>query len=141
MAYIETIKPASAQDDIVVQALRCYCGNRNGPMLPVMTAFADAHHVGAHAVIALTSVFELAEACLGRPLVAEPETAKWLSDDEEAMLLLLASVGDVGSHCGSAAVPHGLPGALAWAVRTANRLCGRQCTDVLRERASCPFDS
>ncbi|GGO89703.1 hypothetical protein [Stakelama pacifica] len=141
MAYFEPVTPADS-DDVVVEALRCYCANRRAHLaiLPSMLAFAERRQFGAHAMIALTSVFELAEACLGRPLEAETDQDAPLSSDEQAMLMLLASVGDVGAYCGSAALPHGLPGTLAWAVRTANRLCGRRCIDMALSPSACPFD-
>lgn len=127
-----------AEDARVVAVLRAYAGVRGSgaPLLPRLIGFAAEQGLGETATVALASVFELTEACLGRPLL--PGQGEALSADEEGVLLLLASANDVGSHCGSRAVPHGMPGALAWAARSAVRLTGGVCARPVAPPA-CPF--
>lgn len=126
---------------IAVLALRRYGRARqcDEVMLHAMSGFASDHAISTHAIIALTSVFELTEACLGRLLNAQQREGGPQTSDEEAMLMLLSNGAGVGSHCGSDAIPHGLPGALAWAVRSANKLCGRQWTQAPASFSACPF--
>ena len=127
-----------AEDARVVAVLRAYAVIRGtaAPLLPRLIAAAADEGLGETATVALASVFELTEACLGRPLL--PGHGAALSADEEGVLMLLASAGDVGSHCGSRAVPHGMPGALAWAARSAVRLTGGVCARPVA-RPACPF--
>lgn len=128
-----------AEDARVVAVLRHYAVARGSgaPLLPVLIAHAAGQGLGETATVALASVFELTEACLGRALL--PGDGEALSADEEGVLMLLASAGDVGSHCGSRAVPHGMPGALAWAARSAVRLTGGACARPLAPPPACPF--
>lgn len=127
-----------AEDARVVAVLRSYVAVRGtaAPLLPTLIAFAAEQGLGETATVALASVFELTEACLGRTLVAGAGDA--MSADEEGVLMLLASVGDLEPHCGSRAVPHGMPGALAWAARSAVRLTGGVCQRQV-VRPACPF--
>ena len=127
-----------AEDARVVAVLRAYATARGtgGPLLPRLIAFAAEEGLGETATVALASVFELTEACLGRPLL--PGHGQALSADEEGVLMLLASANDVGPHCGSRTVPHGMPGALAWAARSAVRLTGGVCARPATPPA-CPF--
>lgn len=127
-----------AEDARIVAVLRAYAGARGtgAPLLPRLIGFAAEQGLGETATVALASVFELTEACLGRPLLTGDGART--SADEEGVLLLLASAGDVGSHCGSRAVPHGMPGALAWAARSAVRLAGGVCARPAPPPA-CPF--
>lgn len=134
----ETWETGGAEEARVVAVLRAYAGLRGtaAPLLPRLIAFAAGQGLGETATVALASVFELTEACLGRPLL--PGHGESLSADEEGVLMLLASAGDVGSHCGSRTVPHGMPGALAWAARSAVRLTGGVCARAVTPPA-CPF--
>lgn len=137
-AFVIVPPEPGPHDRAIVAALRCYAAARGADraLLPEMVAFAAANGIGASAVIALASVFELTEACLGRPLVPGEDAAA--SADEAAVLMLLASAGEVGPGQGSAAVPHGMPGALVWAARSAVQLTGGGCRPP-EPRATCPF--
>lgn len=128
----------AAFDARVVAALRCYAAIRaeGGAALPGMVAFAAGQGLGETAVVALAHVFELTEACLGRALVVG--AGEVLSADEAGVLALLASADEVGAERGSRAVPHGMPGALAWAARSAVRLTGGVPTRPT-VRPDCPF--
>ena len=148
MAYMESIEGGPDRDRgrerVVIEALRCYAAvrHRNEPVLPCMVELAGRNGLAPPAVIALASVFELTEACLGRRLAVGDGSGPPLVADEEAVLLLLATAGEVGPHRGSVAVPHGLPGVLVWAVRCACRLCRGQWALADRHDAtSCPFNS
>jgi hypothetical protein len=125
-------------DARVVAALRCYAATRAARRapLPEMIAMAAGQGLVESATVALASVFELTEACLGRALATGEGAA--LSADETGVLLLLASAEEVGSHSGSRAVPHGMPGALAWAARSAVRLTGGVPARPAA-RPDCPF--
>ena len=76
---------------------------------------------------------------MGRPLDAACWCDPDLTADEQAMLLLLS--------CGSAdpapsappAVPHGLPGAQGWAVRSARRLLDFAEVGAPTAARRCPF--
>lgn len=127
-----------AKDARVVAVLRHYAAVRGSgaPLLPALIAFAAEQGLGETATVALASVFELTETCLGRALLPGADEA--VSADEEGVLMLLASAGDLEPHCGSRAVPHGMPGALAWAARSAMRLTGGVCQRPVAPPA-CPF--
>lgn len=128
----------AAEDARVVAVLRHYAAVRGTatPLLPALIGFAAGQGLGETATVALASVFELTEACLGRALL--PGAGDAMSADEEGVLMLLASADDVGPYCGSRAVPHGMPGALAWAARSAVRLTGGVCQRPAAPPA-CPF--
>lgn len=146
MSYMESITAANDRSDhgqaTVVEALRCYAlARRDGrPALPAMIALAEGSGLSAPAAVALASVFEITESCLDRRLVPG-EGAHALSDDERAVLRLIACPDAVGSHRGSATVPHGLPGVLVWAIRSARRLWpgARATFEPVAGSATCPF--
>lgn len=95
--------------------------------------------VSAQAAIALCSVFQLAEACLERPLQAECCCSPLLTADERAILVLLWSGVDADPFHGTPAIPHGLPGALAWATNIAARLLDVGYGGAAYARGRCPF--
>lgn len=97
--------------------------------------------------VACASLFELTEGQLGRRLVPECCCSAALSRDEQALLGVLRHAPDVGQPLTSAAVPHGLPGAICWAAFAIRRSLGASfpreaevpiaCDPV---QAVCPFD-
>ncbi|WP_164549753.1 hypothetical protein [Altericroceibacterium xinjiangense] len=111
-------------DFIVLRMLRrrhaaVEAGEREIPNLIDLSAELG---VTPEAAIALHSVFQLTEGCLGRPLEAECCCSQTIGPDERAILALMASACGKPPACATRSLPHGLPGALAWAVETARRL-------------------
>lgn len=74
--------------------------------------------------IACASLFELVEGHLGRRLVREACCSRRLSPDESALLGVLRVAPVLSTASGTAAVPHGLPGAIVWAVVAVRRALG-----------------
>lgn len=142
MSYMESITAANDSMATVVEALRCYAQARqhDRPALPAMIALAEDSGLSAPAAVALGSVFEITEGCLGRRLVPGEMGAHILSGDEQAVLRLLACPDAIGSHRGTAAIPHGLPGVLVWAIRSARRLWpGARTAGPATRETRCPF--
>ena len=142
MAYMESITVAGDRQSTVVEALRCYAKARRElrPVLPDLVAIAGRSGLAAPAMVALGSVFELTEGCLGRSLATGGPGR--LSRDERAVLRLLDCADMADPASGSAAVPHGLPGVLIWAIRSARRLWpGARPAPPRAAGATCPFDT
>lgn len=114
---------AGDAERIVVRLLRRYaaCRQLGEQPLPPLTRLGGEFGIPAPAVVALASVFQLTEGCLGRALVAECCCNPMLSADERALLLLLTRTYAEPA-LGSSDIPQGLPGALVWAVASARRL-------------------
>ena len=91
--------------------------------------------------VALDSLFQLTEFCLGRPLRAECCCSTACSSDERAILLLIAHGPDADRVSPSAAVPHGLPGALVWAATSVRVIIADELgpTRASENCRICPF--
>ena len=91
--------------------------------------------------VALESLFQLTESCLGRPLEAECCYSTECSSDERAILLLIAHAPGSGTTASSAAVPHGLPGALIWAATSVRAIIADDLgpTGLSENCPVCPF--
>jgi len=94
--------------------------------------------------VACASLFELIEGHLGRRLVRESCCSRRLSRDESALLGVLRVAPSLTTFSGTAAVPHGLPGAIVWAVVAVRRAFGMAEPDnrpdpVSPRRVACPF--
>lgn len=74
--------------------------------------------------IACASLFELIEGHLERRLVREACCSRRLSPDESALLGVLRVGPSLSAVAGTAAVPHGLPGAIIWAVIAVRQALG-----------------
>lgn len=143
MAYMQTVAPT--WDRAVLATLRSYAGARGAgvPLLPALIRTAEQGGWSAHVAIALGSVFDLTEALLERMLQVSGTDDAAMGEDERAMLLMLRHGGDLAPGQGDAAIPHGLPGALVWAIRSA-RLVWKGLDGSARVRAApegrrCPF--
>ena len=91
--------------------------------------------------VALESMLQLTEACLGRTLQAECCCSQSLSADERAILLLIADGDGAGSTRSCPAIPHGLPGALVWAVSSVRLLIVDQLNGLAIDMPErCPFE-
>jgi hypothetical protein len=137
--------------DLVVALLRLWshARRRHANPLPAMYARGLRAGAGQELVAACESCFLLTEACLGRRLIAGAAAAGpagGLTRDEAALLLMLRHAPAVGPACGSAAIPHGLPGALGWACFAVLRALGDDMAaapdrpDECGGARQCPFD-
>lgn len=107
-----------------------------GRQLPGFVAFAGTIGVEPVSAIAIASLFQLTEACLDRPLVAECCCSRRLSRDERAILLMLATARP---HQGFPPIPHGLPGALLWAIESVRKLTDEVAAPMRQRPTRCPF--
>jgi hypothetical protein len=108
--------------------------------LPSLVELARQIDCPPEAAIALGSLFQLTESCLGRPLEAECCCSRALSEDERAVLLMIAAAAAPGQPFAAPEIPHGLPGALAWAASSVRRLLGPGLSAPLPLRTGrCPF--
>ena len=92
--------------------------------------------------VACASLFELVESQLGRRLEPECCCSPALSRDEQALVGVLRHAPESGQPFTSAAVPHGLPGAIRWAAFAIRRALGTSFAGGAEERAApavCPF--
>lgn len=148
MAFMAKIV-ASAGDGgmTIVHLLRRYCwaASLDGERLPLQAFVALGRASGVSEVgsVALASLFDLAGEVLERPLEPERLCARHLSLDEQAILHLLGTVlsNAQPSIDVSNAIPHGLPGALAWAAVSVRRLCPELVADLTSSPrpSTCPF--
>lgn len=89
--------------------------------LPPMQAKATALAASPEFVIAADSLFALTEAVLGRALRTGRCCSARLTPDEAALCALVRHAPCAGAIRTSRTVPHGLPGALCWAVLAVRR--------------------
>jgi len=83
--------------------------------LPALFAALGSTATNAELAPACDSFFALTQACLGRALLAGAAQSSELSPDEQGLLDTLRHVPPPAGGQASAAIPHGLPGALQWA--------------------------
>lgn len=115
--------------------------------LPPMQAKLRLLAPAPELAVACASLFELVEALLGRRLIPECCCSPAMSRDEQALLGVLRHAPTAGQPFASAAVPHGLPGAIRWAAFAVRRALGASFGSefaplAVREAASpavCPF--
>lgn len=96
--------------------------------------------------VACASLFDLVEAQLGRRLMPECCCSPAPSRDERALLGVLRHAPGAGQPLASAAIPHGLPGAVCWAAFAVRRALGTRfdgavAAAAVRQTAPeiCPF--
>ena len=137
--FMAPIKPRPP-DYRVVRMLRRWAAEREagGMQLPSLVQFGQSLGLDPQAAIALASMFQLTEHCLGRPLEPECCCSQRLTRDERAVLLMIATAAS-RPPLALASMPHGLPGALSWAVESVRRfLCIREIVPRAAP-ARCPF--
>lgn len=134
-------KPADWSGIVLVRLVRRWVALRETgmPALPAMVERAGEFGIPAEAAVALASVLELTEACLGRPLRAMCCSSHEIGADERALLLLLALAPESGAPLSSPEIPHGLPSALGWAVASLRRLLGAASFRLVAVPGGCPF--
>ncbi|PZT90999.1 MAG: hypothetical protein DI637_02840 [Citromicrobium sp.] len=93
---------------------------------------------------ACASLFELVEAHLGRPLMAECCCSKNFSTDERALIGVVSTAPQAGAVLGNEAIPHGLPASVCWAVAKVRDALGLPPEvfhmQITSSHVSCPFD-
>jgi hypothetical protein len=138
MSRLERIHPSLAWNEFVILRLfRRFAAARtwNENPMPPMIALAREIGTTAQTAISLCSAFQLSEAALGRPMIAECCCSHAQSADERALLSMFSA----GSASGWQ-VPHGLPGALCWAIDSALlSLGGWPHTPQELDATTCPF--
>lgn len=143
MAPIEPSNgPAPRRHDYaVVRLLRRWAATRASGewQLPSMIKLGRGLGFEPQAAVAVASLFQLTEACLGRPLESECCCSARLSPDERAILLMLACAPPAHPHHAGMAIPHGLPGALVWAIESVRKLIGEPAVGMGPHPARCPF--
>jgi hypothetical protein len=139
--FMAPIEPSPGRGSyIVVRLLRRWAAaGIAGDRLPSLVRLATRLGIGAHAAVALASLFQLTEACLGRTLVCECCCSPRLSRDERAVLALLTAEMPLHPNQASPSIPHGLPGALVWAVASIRRLMDEPMPSVPAPARHCPF--
>jgi hypothetical protein len=128
---------------VIVRLFRRWAAARAivGNSLPALVELAAELGEPPEVAIALHSLFQLTEACLGRPLEAECCCSRALSSDECAVLTLLEKAPAQAPPLSSNGVPHGLPAALLWAAATVRILLGlRARSDAAWMPVRCPFE-
>ena len=116
---ITRIDPHLAWSDfVVVRLLRHWVSARvmQENAMPGLIALVREFGEDEQVAIALQSVFHLTEQCLGRPLEGECCCSRSMSADERAILTLIRAAPRRGLPHAPRHLPHGLPGALCWAV-------------------------
>lgn len=146
MACMERIATPSTEGELtVVRLLRHYCGAReddDGTALSRLVALRQTLRLPPAGAVALVSVFQLTEAVLGRRLVTEYCCSRNLSADERAVIRVFGSPMPIASGTGTVDIPHGLSGALAWAVLSVGWLCRGIIalpSPPVPDDATCPF--
>lgn len=107
--------------------------------LPALVRLGRRLGLAPEATIALGSMFQLTESCLGRPLEAECCCSPALARDERAILMMLATASWTRSHRAIPSIPHGLPGALHWAIASVRRAMEDAVSMEIGNASKCPF--
>lgn len=145
MAFMNRIAaPATDGELAVVRMLRHFCATRDQGSddvgLSRLVTLGQSLRLPPVGCVALASVFQLTEAVLGRRLVAECCCSRCLSGDERAVLCLIGSRLPTTPGTATPDIPHGLPGALTWAILSVRRLCGDIVPiRTLIAQGGCPF--
>jgi len=129
------------RDFIVVRLLRRWSaeGTAGNNQLPSLVCLAGELGVQAQTAVAVASLLQLTEACLGRPLEAECCCSPALSRDEQAVLMLLDAAPSLRPGKASISIPHGLPAALLWAAASVRQLLPGK--DRWPATSHCPFST
>lgn len=130
-------------DLVAVRLLRRWVAAREAQerQLPSLVQLADRLGYPAELAVAMGSLFQITEGCLGRPLRAESCCSPVIGVDERAILTMLAATPEPGRPSASTTIPHGLPGALIWAAAAARRALGAPTGPMgTAVPATCPFE-
>lgn len=105
------------EDAIFIRLFRLWSMAREShePAVPAMHEEASKHGYKDQAAPACSSLFELVEGHLGRPLRRECCCSPRFSADERALLGILRATPSLNDGKGSPEGRQGLPGAISWA--------------------------
>jgi hypothetical protein len=139
--FVERIAPHRAWTEMVIVRLfrRWVAAREQGEGLAGLIELAAELGFQAPAAIALDSLLQLTESCLGRRLRAECCCNQLRGPDEQAVLLLIAAAQEAWPGFAPAAMPHGLPSALVWAAVSLNHLLDDPPPLPVRAPQRCPF--
>lgn len=140
---IGRIGPGLAWKDFVaLRLVRRWAAARTAgaDAMPALIELADELQEPREVAIALHSVLQLTESCLGRALEAECCCSPTMTPDEHALLMLIAAASPEPFPLAPAGIPHGLPGALSWAA-TAARIALDAADTTAPRPERCPFRS
>lgn len=118
---------------VAVRLLRRWtaaCEAEENP-LPTLVELGSSMGLSPHVAVALASLFQLTESCLGRRLRTECCCNRSISADEQAVLTMIAAAPTLKLQSASRKIPHGLPSALAWAAFSVRRLLGHDFSHAL----------
>lgn len=127
---------------MIVRLVRRWVAARSEGLATASSLVSLAQELSVDPVVAvaLDSLLHLTEACLGRPLRAECCCSAEAGPDELAVLQLIRAARAPDPVLATAAMPHGLPGALAWAAASLARLMGEGlAAGDARAPRGCPF--
>lgn len=130
------------EDLVIVRLLRRWVAAQEAKEnpLPSLVELARELKQPAQVAVALHSLFQLTESCLGRRIKAECCCSGDIGPDERAILLMVAAAPAPRSSLVSRDIPHGLPGALSWAATSVRRVLGRTgWLDHGLSTSRCPF--
>ncbi len=136
-------RPPVWSDIVIVRLLRRWVAacEAEQDRLASLVELASELGQSPHAAAALDGLLQLTEECLGRPLKAECCCSRRLAADERAVLLMIASAPAPGQPLASRDIPHGLPGALAWAATALRRAMSDDVRGASGQGpAHCPFE-
>lgn len=135
-------RPPVWNDIVIVRLLRRWVAAREAEQDRLASLVELASELGQspRAAAALDSLLQLTETCLGRPLKGECCCSRRLAPDERAVLLMVAAAPAPGQPLASQSIPHGLPGALAWAATAVRRTMSADVRGASGQGpAHCPF--
>lgn len=133
---------------IFVRQFRLWAASRarGGHPLPHMQSAVSLFETAPELSVACASLFDMVEAQLERALEPECCCSPSLSRDERALLGILRHAPEAGQPLTSAAVPHGLPGAICWAAFAVRRAMAETFADQFgapdseeSQPSKCPF--
>jgi hypothetical protein len=133
---------------IFVRQFRLWAASRarGDHPLPHMQSAVSLFETAPELSVACASLFDMVEAQLERALEPECCCSPSLSRDERALLGILRHAPEAGQPLTSAAVPHGLPGAICWAAFAVRRAMAETFADQFgtpdseeSQPSKCPF--
>lgn len=128
---------------IAVRLLRRWTAAREAEQSPLanLVELAAGMGLSPHVAVALASLFQLTESCLGRQLRTECCCNLSVRADERAVVTMIAAAPAPQLPSASREIPHGLPGALAWAAFSVRRALGQDfASPPFPIPARCPFE-
>jgi hypothetical protein len=141
---IERIEPRRVwTEHVIVRLLRRWTAAREAGRNSTASLVELAAELAEPAMVAvaLDSLFQLTESCLGRPLRAESCCSRTLGADERAVLLMITTADAPGAPYAAPEIPHGLPGALSWAVTSLRCLLADRLGALAPDGGGrCPFE-